>query len=595
MRRAIASVSLSGGLADKLQAAAEAGFDVVELFEPDLVGSFCKPERLHDLARELAISLEAYQPLRDFEAVGTHQLQANLRRAEAKFRVMERLGATTLVVCSNTSPDAIDDDELAAAQLSQLAAAAAVHGFRVAYEALGWGAYVNDYLHSWRIVRLAGHPSLGVCLDSFHILSKGTDLRPLADIPGDRIFLLQLADAPRLPMAPLQWSRHHRCFPGQGDLPVADVVKPVLRTGYDGILSLEVFNDTFRQVPSRRAARDGMRSLLALEESLNLTALPAAPKLSGFAFAELAADESTRGGAANLLAALGFMVAGRHRTKPVELWQQGRARILLNKGAPRLAALAVESADPAAAARRAMELKAPQRSRFVGPGEVDMTEIEAPDGTSVFFCKSDGGPGSWLRDFAPLSSPRAALPLLRCVDHVGLVQPFGHFDEAALFWRTVLGLVFAERPEFASPDGLIRGRTLIDPTGSLVLALSGPLLGAGDLTPAEIQHVAFRTDDIFAAADAVNSAESGLRIADNYYDDLNARFELDQDLIAAMHDRSILYDRDASGGELLHFYTKVIGDRFCFEVLERRNGYAGLGAVNAPVRLAAQSRASRCR
>jgi 4-hydroxyphenylpyruvate dioxygenase len=47
-----------------------------------------------------------------------------------------------------------------------------------------------------------------------------------------------------------------------------------------------------------------------------------------------------------------------------------------------------------------------------------------------------------------------------------------------------------------------------------------------------------------------------------------------------------MYDRDERG-EFLHFYTESLGSVF-FEIVERRGGYAGYGATNAPVRLAAQ-------
>ena len=65
---------------------------------------------------------------------------------------MEELGADTMLVCSNVSPHAIDDDALAAAQLRALAERAAAHGIRIAYEALAWGRHVRDYDHAWRIV-----------------------------------------------------------------------------------------------------------------------------------------------------------------------------------------------------------------------------------------------------------------------------------------------------------------------------------------------------------------------------------------------------------------------------------------------------------
>jgi hypothetical protein len=94
-----------------------------------------------------------------------------------------------------------------------------------------------------------------------------------------KIFFLQLADAPTLPMAPLPWSRHHRCFPGQGSFDLAGFVADVIASGYCGPWSLEVFNDVFRQGDAERTARDGMRSLLTLEDSL----ASAAPQHVAFA------------------------------------------------------------------------------------------------------------------------------------------------------------------------------------------------------------------------------------------------------------------------------------------------------------------------
>ena len=55
-----------------------------------------------------------------------------------------------------------------------------------------------------------------------------------------------------------------------------------------------------------------------------------------------------------------------------------------------------------------------------------------------------------------------------------------------------------------------------------------------------------------------------------------------------MKANNILYDRDAEG-EYLQVYTKSFKDLFFLEIVERR-GYKGFGAINAPIRLNAQSR-----
>jgi 4-hydroxyphenylpyruvate dioxygenase len=224
--------------------------------------------------------------------------------------------------------------------------------------ALAWGRFVNTYDHSWRIVRRANREALGICLDSFHVLSRGSDLTAIRVIPVDKVFFLQLADAPHLHMDVLQWSRHHRLFPGQGVFDLTEFVGAVLATGYTGPLSLEVFNDVFRQTEPRRTAAVAMRSLLALRESLGThrsaavreralgSELPAAPSLDGYAFAEIAGDT---GAVVKTLSALGFAQVGQHRFTPLQLWQQGDARILLGSDAPagaRVSGLGVTSVDP---------------------------------------------------------------------------------------------------------------------------------------------------------------------------------------------------------------------------------------------------------
>ena len=83
----------------------------------------------------------------------------------------------------------------------------------------------------------------------------------------------------------------------------------------------------------------------------------------------------------------------------------------------------------------------------------------------------------------------------------------------------------------------------------------------------------------------------GDAVRDTYYDDLAARFDLPDEQISELRDLSLLYDRDADG-EFIHFYTSTIGGVF-LELVERRGDYDGYGAMNAPVRLAAQRLSAR--
>ncbi|OAH09465.1 bifunctional sugar phosphate isomerase/epimerase/4-hydroxyphenylpyruvate dioxygenase family protein [Streptomyces jeddahensis] len=600
MRKSIATVCLSGSLTEKLTAAARAGFDGVEIFENDLLASPLSPEEIRARAADLGLTIDLYQPMRDVEAVPEEVFVRNLRRAARKFDVVRRLGADTLLVCSNVSPQAVDDDALAAGQLGRLADLAEEFGIRVAYEALAWGRHVSTYDHAWRIVEQAGHPALGVCLDSFHILSRGSepkDLEGIAAIPGEKIFFLQLADAPLMAMDVFQWSRHYRCFPGQGGLDVTSLVRHVVNAGYRGPLSLEVFNDVFRQADAGSTAVDALRSLIALEESAGISTLPAPVVPSGIAFAELATADPQP--VTELLARLGFRRTGRHTGKPVELWEQGEARILLNHGTgtrsegTALTAIGLETPDPGAAAHRAESLLAPVLPRRHSGHDVPLDAVAAPDGTELFFCATRRpGHADWISDFTATVHPRQPPSrdgAITGIDHVALTQPWHHFDEAVLFHRTVLGLRPHESVDLADPYGLFRSRALSDDSGAFRLVLNlAPSPAAEVRTRA--QHIALATDDIVKAARRIRAAGAELlKIPANYYEDLDAKYAFAPGELDTYRELGILYDRDESGGEFRHCYTATVG-RVFFEIVQRTGDYGGYGAANAPVRLAAQRR-----
>jgi 4-hydroxyphenylpyruvate dioxygenase len=609
-RLTIATACLSGTLEDKLAAAAAAGFHGIEIFESDLIASAWSPARVRQECARRGLTIDLYQPFRDFEAVPPDIFRANLRRAERKFDVLEQLGASTMLVCSSESPDAVDDDDLAAEQLRELADHAERRGLRIAYEALAWGRHVRTYAHAWRLVRRADHAALGLCLDSFHVLSRGDDTAGIRVLPGAKVFHLQLADAPRLKMDVVEWSRHHRLFPGLGSFDLADFAGQVLSTGYAGPLSLEVFNDVYRQADPRHAAIDGMRSLLALQESiatrgpaaarrrLRSPGLPPAPRLGGHVFTELAVDEVTGPVIARTLTALGFVRTGQHLSKPVHLWQQGNARILLNfapqrtvaPGTAAICALAVESSDPAGSARRADRLFAPVLPRVRQPEEADLSSVAAPDGTAVFFCRTGAEGDGWLADFVPTGDQPRTDGLVTGTDHISLTESVDDFDQVALFYRAVLGLQSGQTTELAAPFGLLRSRAATDAEHTFRITLNTAPLRRGSWAPAipSPQHIAFASDDVVASARAMRELGAPvLRIPDNYYDDLDARLAPPPELLAALREHSILYDSDEHG-EYLHFYTEMLGSRVFFEVVQRVGGYSGYGAASsAPVRMAA--------
>ena len=605
MLKSIATVSLSGTLPEKLEAAAAIGFDGVEIFENDLLTFEGTPNDIRDLANGLGLAITCFQPFRDFEAMPDPQRTRNLDRAERKFDVMQALGTDLLLVCSNVSPAAIDDDTRAAADFHALAERAAKRGLRIGYEALAWGRHVNRWRHANKIVQAGDHPNLGLIVDSFHTLCLDDDP---SGMPTDKIFFVQLADAPRLSMDVLSWSRHFRNFPGQGQLPVTGFVREVLKAGYTGPLSLEIFNDEFRAAPARLMARDGLRSLLLVEAEAGATTLPPPPVFDGVEFLEFAVDDEQGRRLGETLRGLGFHYAGRHRSKSVDLFRQGRVNLILNSEPDSAAsehfqfhgtsvcAMALRVADVASAVSRATALLCPEWHERIGAGERNIPALRAPDGTLVYLVQPDPDGRTIYDDDFVLFSGDAPTPLVTAVDHVAQALPTGRMDNFVLFYHAVFGFSPDRLWEIPDPYGLVRSRTVVsaDQTVRLPLNVSesretatGRFLttyaGAG------VQHIALATDDILHAVEqAVARGARMLTIPANYYEDIGAKWGLSDERLAELRRHNVLYDQDDTGA-FLHAYTDTFDGRFFFEYVQRIGGYRQYGAANAAVRLAAQA------
>jgi 4-hydroxyphenylpyruvate dioxygenase len=613
----IATVSLSGNLEQKLRAIAAAGFEKAEIFENDFLTFHGSASKVRQLCSELGIDIICYQPFRDFEGLRSPLRDEALRRAEYKFELMEELGTDLMLVCSSVHRDAIGGIDRAAHDLRELAERASRRGLRVGYEALAWGRHVSDYRDAWEIVRRGAHPSLGLILDSFHLFAKGAPLDPIRSIPGDKIFLVQLADAPNLHLDALSWSRHFRCFPYQGELPVAAFCEAVAATGYAGPLSLEIFNDQFRAGAAGRIAADGRRSLILLDDHLacsgfaapeHFKALPAKTSCRQIEFIEFALDDDGAREMRKLFSAMGFAFSGKHISKSVERWSQGGINLIINteqKGfahahqithGPGVCAIGLKVSDVACAIARAHELKAELFHQAVGPGEMDIPAIRGVGGSLIYFIEAKGAlPEVWTREFNAQREAAGPSHLSR-IDHLAQSLPYGEMLSWLLFYEALFDFTRTPEIDIADPSGLVRSQALVASEGGCRITLNSSLapqtlsnrflhefFGAG------VQHVAFETPDLLVTVETMR--EHGLtflEIPDNYYDDLKARYGLDAGMLERLRRNRILYDRDGSG-EFLQIYTRTVAGRFFFEIVERRGGYRGFGAANAPVRLAAQT------
>ncbi|WP_322099051.1 bifunctional sugar phosphate isomerase/epimerase/4-hydroxyphenylpyruvate dioxygenase family protein [Novosphingobium terrae] len=594
----------------------------MEIFENDLLCAQQSAKEIGAICKDLGLAISMFQPFRDYEGLPRDLRDKAEERMRRKFQVMEDLDTDLILLCSNCSPHSSGQREQLLEDLAHIGRVAGEHGKRIAYEGLAWGLHVHDHRDAWALVRDVDHPALGLALDSFHSLARSIPSASIADVRADKLFIVQWADAPILQMDPLNWSRHFRCMPGQGDFDLTTYGAQLRRIGYDGYWSLEIFNDRFRAGSANQIARDGLRSLRTLHDRAGIVLgkrgeLPVPIDPVGVEFIEFAASHAEARDFERIFHALGFAPAGRHRNKDVVRWRQGDINLVINSEPEGLAhsfdivhggsvcALGLAVDDQTSAIARAEALDIERFTQPIAPDEWQIPALRGIGGSLLYLVDAATRETMWEQEFpAPptggLSEHAAGRDDLVAIDHVAQTMHYEEFLSWLLFYTSLLDVSKTPLLEIADPMGIVysqavesrpdeQGRRALRFTlnGSLAAnALSTRFLhhyfGAG------VQHIAFQSRDIFATA--AHAKEAGLpflALGPNYYADLEARFDLSPDLVARMAEYNILYDRDGDG-EYFQFYSRAIAKRIFFEVVERRT-YDAYGATNATVRLNAQA------
>lgn len=289
----------------------------------------------------------------------------------------------------------------------------------------------------------------------------------------------------------------------------------------------------------------------------------------------------------------------------MQRWSQGAIELVVNCEAHGFAhshyithgagvcAIAIEVDDVAATMARAEALHTKTFYQPIGPGELEIPAIHGVGRSLLYFLRPDAQ--NWDRDFKPVTDA-AGSDHLATIDHISQSMPYEDMLSWLLFYTGMLDLQRAPQVDVADPGGLVQSQAIGNADGSLRLIINGAAanrtLSARFLSEffgSGVQHIAFACDDIFKTVARMRAdGASFLDIPDNYYDDIESKYDLDAATMAQLRANRILYDRDGAG-EFFQIYTHAFDNRFFFEIVERRN-YQGFGAANAAIRLAAQAR-----
>jgi len=321
----------------------------------------------------------------------------------------------------------------------------------------------------------------------------------------------------------------------------------------------------------------------------------------GFEFVEFAHPDPQA--LRDLFARMGYTHVANHKTKRVELWQQGDISYLINAEPHSHAAQFIGEHGPCAPsmgwrvvdAQHAFDHAVAQGATpYEGPGKVmDVPAIQGIGGSLIYFIEDYYDSSPYNAEFDWIADAHPAGVGFYYLDHLTHNVHQGNMDK----WFRFYGDLFNFREiRFFDIECKFTGlysRALTAPCGRIRIPSNEDRGETGQIVAylkkyngEGIQHIAVGTESIYDATDAI--ADRGLKFMsgppDAYYDMSFDRVQGHSEPVERMKRHGILIDGEGvvDGGEtkiLLQIFSKTVIGPIFFEFIQRK-GDDGFGEGN---------------
>lgn len=259
----------------KLEAAQRAGFSHVSLWYSDYAKARAGGLSDIDIRTTIAdhgLAVNETEVLAHWAPVDEPPLSSDpvlaellALREEDLFLMAAAVGAKSVTAVELLgSPVALEPASVA---FGLLCDRAADHGLVVNLEFMPFSGIANLNAAN-QIVEGAARPNGGINVDAWHFYRSDSTLAELAAIPGERVTLVQLSDAPAVPPRDIRLETGTgRLLPGEGDIDLIGILNTLNRIGCTAPIGLEVFSSRLTALPAVQVARLGMTALHRLMSS----------------------------------------------------------------------------------------------------------------------------------------------------------------------------------------------------------------------------------------------------------------------------------------------------------------------------------------
>jgi sugar phosphate isomerase/epimerase len=247
---------------DRVAAAARAGFTGIGIWHADLEHTLLKHslKEMKEILDGNGIKHIELEFLGDFFLEGELKFQSDITK-KMLLEAAEALEAHHVKVGSFVHTDCPMPKMIEA--FAALCREGAEHGTRIGWELMPF-CDIDSVKKAVELVKGAGEPNGGICLDLWHIAKLKIPYEKLARMPLKYITSIEINDGTR----ECPWSLHedtvnHRLFCGEGEFEPKRFVSAMLKAGYDGPWGIEVLNLAARSWPLEKLATHAFKTTIA--------------------------------------------------------------------------------------------------------------------------------------------------------------------------------------------------------------------------------------------------------------------------------------------------------------------------------------------
>jgi len=253
-------------LLEKIRLAAEAGFAAIELWINDLYEHVGRGGEIGDVEKALAdhgLEVPSMIALRQWGEASELEYPLMLDEARRRMELAARLGATYMVA---TPPREACPEAQLVDRYGELLELGRQVGICTTFEYVSFFGSVSTLDQAVSIVEQVGDTDATLIVDAFHTWNSDSTAELLASLPAHRISHYHIDDAaPDIPAG--KQTDPDRVMIGDGVIDLKTEIAMLRSIGYQGMLSLELFNRQLWQQDPAGVLDLGIKRLRELVEN----------------------------------------------------------------------------------------------------------------------------------------------------------------------------------------------------------------------------------------------------------------------------------------------------------------------------------------